>query len=438
MMKVGVTGGIGSGKSTVCRLFAQKGIAVYDSDAAAKRLMQEDGALRRQLAGRFGEGTFRDGQLDRAYLAGIVFADPQALADLNALVHPVVMRDFDAWAARQEGSYVILESAILFEAGLEGSVDKTVAVLAPRELRIERTCRRDGCGADQVVRRIANNPLFDFSQPRVMAILNVTPDSFFAGSRMPDAPHVERRVREAVAEGASIIDVGGYSSRPGADEVSPGEEWRRVELGVEAVRRLAPGMAVSVDTFRSEVAARAIERFGPLIINDISAGELDPAMPAVAAKYGVPYIAMHMKGDPKTMQSLTDYKRDITAEVVAYFEARVAALLAAGIAREHLVLDPGFGFAKTTEQNYELLAGLHRLCVLGYPVLAGLSRKSMIYRVLGVTPAQSLAGTVALGWECLRQGAAILRVHDVREAVDTVRIFNAYVQNSGEICQMKK
>ncbi len=284
----------------------------------------------------------------------------------------------------------------------------------------------------------ANNPLFDFSQPRVMAILNVTPDSFFAGSRMPDAPHVERRVREAVAEGASIIDVGGYSSRPGADEVSPGEEWRRVKLGVGAVRRLAPGMAVSVDTFRSEVAARAIERFGPLIINDISAGELDPAMPAVAAKYVVPYIAMHMKGDPKTMQSLTDYKRDITAEVVAYFEARVAALLAAGIAREHLVLDPGFGFAKTTEQNYELLAGLHRLCALGYPVLAGLSRKSMIYRVLGVTPAQSLAGTVALGWECLRQGAAILRVHDVREAVDTVRIFNAYVQNSGEICQMKK
>ena len=155
MMKVGITGGMGSGKSTVCRLFAQKGIAVYDSDAAAKRLMQEDGALRRQLAGRFGEGPFRNGVLDRAYLAGIVFADPQALADLNALVHPVVMRDFDAWAARQEGSYVILESAILFEAGLEGCVDKTVAVLAPRELRIERTCRRDGCGADQVVRRIA-------------------------------------------------------------------------------------------------------------------------------------------------------------------------------------------------------------------------------------------------------------------------------------------
>lgn len=274
-----------------------------------------------------------------------------------------------------------------------------------------------------------NDIELDFSQPRVMAILNVTPDSFYAGSRMPDASRVERRVREAVDEGAAFIDVGGYSSRPGADEVSPDEEWRRVELGVGAVRRLSPAMTVSVDTFRSEVAARAIEKFGPLVINDISAGELDPQMPAVVAKYGVPYIAMHMKGDPKTMQSLTDYKRDITAEVVAYFEAKAAQLSAAGIRRENIVLDPGFGFAKTTEQNYELLAGLHRLCALGYPVLAGLSRKSMIYRALGTTPAESLAGTVALGWECLRQGAAILRVHDVREAADTIALFNLYEQN---------
>ena len=278
----------------------------------------------------------------------------------------------------------------------------------------------------------------DFSRRQVMTIVNVTPDSFFAGSRTPDWLDVERRVREAVEAGASVIDVGGYSSRPGADEVSPEEEWRRVDLGVGAVRSLSPDLPVSIDTFRSSVAARVIHKYGKVIINDISAGELDPLIVDVAAEHDVPYVAMHMKGNPKTMQSLTDYKRDITAEVVAYFEARVAALLAAGIAREHLVLDPGFGFAKTTEQNYELLAGLHRLCALGYPVLAGLSRKSMIYRVLGVTPAQSLAGTVALGWECLRQGAAILRVHDVREAVDTVRIFNAYVQNSGEICQMKK
>lgn len=266
----------------------------------------------------------------------------------------------------------------------------------------------------------------DFSTPQVMAILNVTPDSFYAGSRMPDADAVERHVREAVAEGAQWIDVGGYSSRPGADEVPADEEWRRVALGVGAVRRLAPGMTVSVDTFRSEVAAKAIEAFGPLVINDISAGELDPAMLSVAAKYDVPYIAMHMKGDPRTMQSQTDYRRDITTEVVDYFRMRSEAMLAAGIRPENIILDPGFGFAKTTEQNYELLAGLHRLCALGYPVLAGLSRKSMIYKVLDTTPAESLAGTIALGWECLRQGAKILRVHDVREAADTVRLFNMF------------
>ena len=268
----------------------------------------------------------------------------------------------------------------------------------------------------------------DFSEPQVMAILNVTPDSFYAGSRMPEADAVERRVREAVAEGAQLIDVGGYSSRPGADEVAPDEEWRRVSLGVEAVRRLAPGMPVSVDTFRSDVAAKAVEAFGPLIINDISAGELDPAMLSVAAKYDVPYIAMHMKGDPRTMQSQTDYRRDITTEVVDYFRVRIDVMLAAGIRRENILLDPGFGFAKTTEQNYELLAELHELCALGFPVLAGVSRKSMIYKALGTTPAESLAGTVALGWECLRQGAAILRVHDVREAADTVKLFKFFRQ----------
>ncbi|WP_295936672.1 dihydropteroate synthase [uncultured Alistipes sp.] len=275
-----------------------------------------------------------------------------------------------------------------------------------------------------------NDIELDLSEPLVMAILNVTPDSFFAGSRMPDAARTERRVREVAAEGASVIDVGGYSSRPGADDVSVEEEWRRVELGVGTVRQLAPGMSVSVDTFRSEVAARAVEKFGKLIINDISAGELDPDMFAVAAKYDVPYIAMHMKGDPQTMQSLADYRRDITAEVVDYFERKIAAMLAAGIKPGNIILDPGFGFAKTTEQNYELLAGLSRICELGYPVLAGLSRKTMIYSVLGTTPAESLAGTVALGWECLRQGAAILRVHDVLEAADTVKLFNVYKRNS--------
>lgn len=266
----------------------------------------------------------------------------------------------------------------------------------------------------------------DLAQPCVMGILNVTPDSFYAGSRRTTREAVEQRAREIVDEGAAIIDIGGYSSRPGADEVPVEEEWRRVALGLEAVRRVAPGAAVSVDTFRSEMVERAVAEFGAVTVNDISAGELDPRMVPTVARLGVPYVAMHMQGDPRTMQSLTDYRRDIVTEVVDYFERRCGQLLAAGVSRARIILDPGFGFAKTLEQNYELLAGLHRLCALGYPVLAGVSRKSMIYRALDATPAESLAGTVALGWECLRQGASILRVHDVREAADTVRLFRLY------------
>lgn len=269
-------------------------------------------------------------------------------------------------------------------------------------------------------------PAPDFSDPQVMAILNVTPDSFHAGSRTPDAAAVERRIRAAVSEGAEILDIGGYSSRPGASEVSEAEEWRRVSLGLETVRRVAPGMTVSVDTFRSGVAARAIETFGPVIVNDISAGTLDPAMWETVAHFGVPYVAMHMRGTPQTMQAHTDYGGDVVSAVEDYFRERTAAMLAAGIRAEQILLDPGFGFAKSVEQNYALLAGLHRLCALGYPVLAGLSRKSMIYKPLGCTPAESLAGTVALGWECLRQGAKVLRVHDVREAADTVRLFKLF------------
>mgnify|MGYP002580540274 CR=1 FL=1 len=180
-----------------------------------------------------------------------------------------------------------------------------------------------------------------------------------------------------------------------------------------------------------DFAARALEQFGPLIINDISAGELDHGMFAVVAAHDAPYIAMHMKGDPKSMQSLTDYRRDIVTEVVDYLRRRVGEMERAGIRAERIVLDPGFGFAKTAGQNFELLAGLHRLCAEGYPVLAGLSRKSMIYRTLGTTPDEALPGTIALGWECLRQGASILRVHDVREAVDTVRLFEVFERCRG-------
>lgn len=265
----------------------------------------------------------------------------------------------------------------------------------------------------------------DFSRRQVMTIVNVTPDSFFAGSRTPDWLNVERRVREAVEAGASVIDVGGYSSRPGADEVSPEEEWRRVDLGVGAVRSLSPDLPVSIDTFRSSVAARTIHKYGKVIINDISAGELDPLIVDVAAEHDVPYVAMHMKGDPRTMQSMTDY-RDIVAEVVDYFRERTAQLRERGVRR--IVVDPGFGFAKTLEQNYELLRGLHRLAELGYPVLAGVSRKSMIYKLLGTTPAEALNGTTALHWECLRQGAVILRAHDTREAVEVVRMFDQFMQ----------
>ena len=265
----------------------------------------------------------------------------------------------------------------------------------------------------------------DFSRRQVMTIVNVTPDSFFAGSRTPDWLDVERRVREAVEAGASVIDVGGYSSRPGADEVSPEEEWRRVDLGVGAVRSLSPDLPVSIDTFRSSVAARTIHKYGKVIINDISAGELDPLIVDVAAEHDVPYVAMHMKGDPRTMQSMTDY-RDIVAEVVDYFRERTAQLRERGVRR--IVVDPGFGFAKTLEQNYELLRGLHRLAELGYPVLAGVSRKSMIYKLLGTTPAEALNGTTALHWECLRQGAVILRAHDTREAGEVVRMFDQFMQ----------
>ena len=276
---------------------------------------------------------------------------------------------------------------------------------------------------DSVMKHQENN--LDFSRRQVMTIVNVTPDSFFAGSRTPDWLDVERRVREAVEAGASVIDVGGYSSRPGADEVSPEEEWRRVDLGVGAVRSLSPDLPVSIDTFRSSVAARTIHKYGKVIINDISAGELDPLIVDVAAEHDVPYVAMHMKGDPRTMQSMTDY-RDIVAEVVDYFRERTAQLRERGVRR--IVVDPGFGFAKTLEQNYELLRGLHRLAELGYPVLAGVSRKSMIYKLLGTTPAEALNGTTALHWECLRQGAVILRAHDTREAVEVVRMFDQFMQ----------
>ncbi len=256
-----------------------------------------------------------------------------------------------------------------------------------------------------------------------MTILNITPDSFFEGSRTVNRDAIAERVREAVEAGATIIDVGGYSSRPGADDVTMEEEWRRVELGVAVVREVAPNIAISVDTFRSEVARRVAVNFGQVIINDITAGEADVEILGVVAKYELPYVAMHMRGTPQSMQSLTSYN-DVVQEVVDYFEEKVESLKRAGI--KEIIIDPGFGFAKSVEQNYQLMKGLSKLTDMGYPVLVGVSRKSMIYKVLGSTASEALSGTIALNWESLRQGATILRVHDTKEAVETLRIFEKY------------
>lgn len=259
----------------------------------------------------------------------------------------------------------------------------------------------------------------NLAEPQVMAIVNVTPDSFYAASRKWSVNDVEQHVAAALEQGATMFDVGGYSTRPGAAEVSAEEEWRRVELGAAVVRNQT-NLPLSIDTFRAEIAARATERFGEVIINDISAGEADKQMEGVVAANGLPYVAMHMRGTPQSMQSLTDYPRGVVCEVVEYLRRRLEWLNGQGV--ERVILDPGFGFAKSMEQNYQLLAGLDSVAALGVPVLVGLSRKSMIYKLLGVTPEESLPATSALNLFALGRGATILRVHDVGEAADVVKL----------------
>lgn len=266
-----------------------------------------------------------------------------------------------------------------------------------------------------------NNKHIDISKPRVMTIVNVTPDSFYDGSRTFTEEEIERRVAQAIAEGADMLDVGGYSSRSNADEVSVEEECARVCRAMKVIRRVCPEVAVSIDTFRAEVVQRVVADWGDCIVNDISAGEADSQMIPTVARLGLPYIAMHMRGTPATMQSMTDYS-NVVEEVRNYFVRKLDELHSAGIT--DVVIDPGFGFAKTLEQNYALMDGLHRLNDLGAPMLVGISRKSMIYKLLGCTPAEALNGTTALHLEALRQGAKILRVHDTREAVEVVKIYN--------------
>lgn len=264
--------------------------------------------------------------------------------------------------------------------------------------------------------------LIDFAVPKVMAIINATPDSFYAGSRTPGAEALRERVARIREEGADIVDIGGYSSRPGADDIGADEEYRRLATALEAVRDVWPEAVVSIDTFRAEVARRCVEEWDADIVNDISGGTLDPEMWPAVASLGVAYVLMHMRGTPATMQTMTAYS-DVTAEVITDLSKKIYELRGLGV--NDIIIDPGFGFAKTVSQNFRMLDELGEFTRMGCPVLAGLSRKSMIWKTLSSTPEESLAGTVALDAVALYNGADIIRVHDVAPAVATVRLMAA-------------
>jgi len=261
--------------------------------------------------------------------------------------------------------------------------------------------------------------LHELSIPIVMGIVNVTPDSFFEDSRFVSEKKIAERTEQILMEGGSVIDLGAYSSRPDAEHISEEEEWNRLEFALHIIRKTAPEAAISVDTFRSEIAKRAVGEFGVAMINDISGGEMDDKMFETISKLGVPYVLMHMKGTPQTMQHNCNYDNMIQ-EIVLYFSRKVEALRKLGVC--DIILDPGFGFSKTVDQNYELLHYLSDLCIFNLPILVGLSRKSMIYKTLHNTPEQCLNGTTVLNTLSVMGGANILRVHDVKEAVETIKL----------------
>ena len=277
-----------------------------------------------------------------------------------------------------------------------------------------------------------NGSLLDLSGPCVMGILNITPDSFYAGSRMQTEAEIAARAQQILDEGAGIIDIGAYSSRPNAENVSPREEMERLRMGLEILRKTQPGAVISVDTFRADVARMCVEEYGVAIINDIAAGEMDTDMFRTVADLNVPYIMMHMQGTPQNMQQHPHYD-NLLKEVFLYFAQKVQQLRDLGM--KDIILDPGFGFGKTVEHNYELLAHLEEFRVFELPLLVGVSRKSMIYRLLGNTPQDALNGTTVLDTICLLKGADILRVHDVREAVETVKIVEAMRKNSDKVIE---
>ena len=265
----------------------------------------------------------------------------------------------------------------------------------------------------------ANGKLMDLSEPQVMGILNVTPDSFYAGSRAETERDITQRIHQIVNEGASIIDIGAYSSRPNAQHISAEEEMSRLRTGLELIRKHYPEAIVSVDTFRADIARMCVEEYGVAIINDISAGNMDEQMFSTIARLGVPYIIMHMKGTPQNMQENPHYDHFLK-EIFYYFSEKVQKLRDLGA--KDIIIDPGFGFGKTIEHNYELMNHLEEFHLFELPILVGISRKSMIYRLLGITPEEALNGTTALNTIALTKGAHILRVHDVKEAVECVKI----------------
>ena len=265
-----------------------------------------------------------------------------------------------------------------------------------------------------------NGKLVDLNTPKVMGVLNITPDSFYDGGRYKDAKSILNQTEKLISEGATFIDIGAYSSRPGADFISENEELQRIVPVVELIQKKNPDVLISVDSFRAKVIRECVSA-GAVISNDISAGKLDPDMIKTVGELGVPYIMMHMRGTPQTMKNHTTYQHLIN-EIYAYFSKQIE------LARQHnitdIIIDPGFGFAKTLAQNYELLNQMEFFKNLNCPILTGVSRKSMIYKVLGCTANEALNGTTALNMVALMNGACILRVHDVKEAVECIKLFN--------------
>lgn len=257
---------------------------------------------------------------------------------------------------------------------------------------------------------------------QILGIVNLTDDSYYAPSRAASCDAFLERVRQMVAEGADWVDIGACSTRPGSQPVGAEEEWRRLKPALEALRKEFPETGVSIDTYWASVVERVFDTIGPFLVNDISAGAYDPAMLPLVGRLGLPYIAMHLRGTPETMQSLTEYPEGVTAEVLAYFLDFGKRAGEAGVT--DWILDPGFGFAKTVEQNWTLLREMEQLAVLGKPILVGISRKSMIYRRFGITPEEALPATQVAHYMALERGATYLRVHDVAEARRTVSVFS--------------